>query len=191
MLSVDASGNVILVPDVSSGSGSTTYLAAGTNTTVSGTGTLGDPYKVNATTGTQWSTYATTNIINSNAGGVLIGTAPATLPSGYKLYVSNGIYTEKVKVAAIANWADYVFSPGYDLKPLSVVETFIKANKHLPGIPSAESLKNDGGVDVVDMLSRQMEKIEELTLYMIEMKKENELLKKEIEAIKSSLTNTK
>ena len=94
-------------------------------------------------------------------------------------------------MAAIANWADYVFSPGYDLKPLSVVETFIKANKHLPGIPSAESLKNDGGVDVVDMLSRQMEKIEELTLYMIEMKKENELLKKEIEAIKSSLTNTK
>jgi hypothetical protein len=107
-------------------------------------------------------------------------------PAGYKLYVEQGILTEKVKVAlkTSGNWADHVFAPGYKLKPLTEVETFIKQNNHLPGIPSAETLVKDGGIDMNQMFAKQMEKIEELTLYMIAIKKENEQLKKEVKALK-------
>lgn len=103
-------------------------------------------------------------------GSALVGDpGTVTLPSGYKLYVQDGILTEKVKIAlvATANWSDFVFANDYKLLPLSEVEAFVKANKHLPGIPSAQNLVDDGGVDVQVMLAKQMQKIEELTLYII------------------------
>jgi hypothetical protein len=107
-------------------------------------------------------------------------------PAGYKLYVEQGILTEKVKVAIknSGNWADHVFTADYKLQPLDKVETFIKNNNHLPGVPSAQQLVNDGGVDVSSMLAKQMEKIEELTLYIIEMNKKIEKLEKENNAFK-------
>jgi hypothetical protein len=113
------------------------------------------------------------------AGNVRIGSV--TMPAGYRLYVEQGILTEKVKVAlkTSANWADHVFAPGYPLQPLGDVETFIKNNQHLPGVPSAQQLVQDGGIDVNMMFAKQMEKIEELTLYIIEMKKEIKQLQQE------------
>lgn len=195
-LSVDANGNIILVPDVSGGAGGSVVINAGTNVTVGGAGTLISPYVIAASTGTSlWSTTAigTANIINTNAGGVIIGTGITSAPTGYKLYVSDGILSEKVKVALknSSNWADNVFAKDYQLLPLKEVETFIKVNKHLPGIPSADKLVSDGGIDVNVMFAKQMEKIEELTLYMIEMKKEIETLQKENAALKLSCNNTK
>ncbi len=196
VLSVDASGNVILVPDVSGGSGGTTYINAGTNVTVSGSGTSGSSFVINASTGTSlWNTsgVGSNNIVNANTGAVIIGTGITSAPTGYKLYVSDGILAEKVKVALknSTNWADYVFAPGYKLRSLSEVEVFIKTNGHLPGVPSAENLVQEGGIDVNEMFVKQMEKIEELTLYMIELKKELELLKKENKGLKLSIINTK
>ncbi len=129
--------------------------------------------------------------VNSN---VLIGNpATVTLPSGYKLYVETGILTEKLKVAlkSSAHWADYVFAPGYQLKPLQEVERFVQANKHLPGLPSGEQLVKEGGIDVNQMLAKQMEKIEELTLYMIELSKEMDQLKKENTALRTATPHTK
>jgi opacity protein-like surface antigen len=119
-------------------------------------------------------------------GMVLIGNT--TMPAGYKLYVEQGILTEKVKVAlkTSGNWADHVFAPGYQLQPLPEVETFIKQNKHLPGIQSAETLVKEGGVDITDMLAKQMEKIEELTLYIIDMNKRMNKLEKENTALKQT-----
>jgi hypothetical protein len=98
----------------------------------------------------------------------------------YRLYVHGGILTDKVKVAVYgsAQWADYVFAKDYQLKPLSEVESFVKTNKHLPGVPSAEELVKTGGIDVQQMFAKHMEKIEELTLYIIGLQKEIELLKK-------------
>jgi hypothetical protein len=121
-------------------------------------------------------------------GNVLIGNT--TMPAGYKLYVEQGILTEKVKVAlkTSGNWADHVFVPGYKLKSLPEVETFINQNKHLPGIPSAETLVKEGGVDITDMLAKQMEKIEELTLYIIDMNKRMDKLEKENAALKQQKT---
>ncbi len=110
---------------------------------------------------------------------------PST-PSGYGLYVKKGILTEKVKVAVAgsANWADYVFDQDYKLMSLGEVEAYISKNKHLPGVPSAEEVVKEG-IDMATMDAKLLEKIEELTLYMIEMKKENEQMKKEIELLKS------
>lgn len=96
-----------------------------------------------------------------------------SFPAGYLLYVKDGILTEKVKIAIFgtANWADYVFADDYKLMPLEEVESFIKANDHLPNVPSAQSLVDNGGIEVEKMLAKQMEKIEELTLYVIEQNK--------------------
>lgn len=109
----------------------------------------------------------------------------------YRLYVKGGILTDKVKVAVYntTNWADYVFSPEYKLKSLDEVEAFTKVNKHLPGMQSASELVKDGGIDVSQMFAKQMEKIEELTLYMIEMKKEIKALKTENAGLKSSIVS--
>ncbi len=123
--------------------------------------------------------------VNSN---VLIGDpAIVTLPVGYKLYVETGILTEKVKVAVknTANWSDYVFAKDYQLKTLEEVDAFIKLNKHLPGVPSAEEVVKEG-IDMATMDAKLLEKIEEITLYMIQLKKEVEALKQENKALKTT-----
>lgn len=121
-------------------------------------------------------TNNTTRMTISAGGTVQIGTT--TTPAGYKLYVETGILTEKVKVAlkSGANWADYVFADDYKLQPLHEVETYIKANKHLPGVPSADEVV-EKGLDLGSMDAKLLEKIEELTLHMIQLEKEVNTLK--------------
>lgn len=121
-------------------------------------------------------------------GNVLIGD-PATISipnANYKLFVETGILTEKVKVAleTTADWADYVFQKDYQLMPLKQVENYIDLNGHLPGVPSAEEVK-ENGIDVAKMDAKLLEKIEELTIYVIELKKENEAIKAELEQLKN------
>jgi hypothetical protein len=101
-------------------------------------------------------------------------------PGTYNLYVQGGVLTEKVKVASSAgvNWADFVFDESYELKPLEEVETFISKNKHLPDVPSAAQVNKDG-IDLAQMDATLLQKIEELTLYMIELKKDNAQLHKD------------
>ncbi len=125
--------------------------------------------------------------ISDNAGKVVIGTVAST-PGAYKLYVQSGILTERLKVAVngSGNWADYVFADTYKLLPLEEVEAFIKENKHLPNVPSAEKMV-ETGIDVATVDAKLMEKLEELTLYMIEMNKEIKALKSENEVLKATL----
>lgn len=89
--------------------------------------------------------------------------------NSYGLYVQNGILTSKVKVAIVnsANWADYVFMPGYQLSPLDSVKTFVQTNQHLQGVPSSSEVQKDG-VDLLQMNIILLQKIEEMTLYMIQ-----------------------
>lgn len=110
-------------------------------------------------------------------------------PNNYLLYVQTGILTEKIKVALHTdqvNWSDFVFADDYALTPLSEVEEYVKKNKHLPEIPSAEEVYRDG-LDLAQMDAKLLQKIEELTLYMIELKKDNTTLRNEIEELKSKL----
>jgi hypothetical protein len=116
--------------------------------------------------------------INNN-GMVTIG-AVAT-PSGYKLYVEQGILTEKVKVAikTSADWADHVFNKDYPLMPLKEVEAFINTNGHLPGTPSAAEVTKEG-IDLGKMNAKLLEKIEELTLHIIDQQKKLETIQQQL-----------
>ena len=94
----------------------------------------------------------------------------------YELFVRRGIRTEKIKVdIASGVWADYVFEEDYKLASLNEVEDFIVNNGHLPNMPSAEKIEKEG-LNLGEMDVKLLEKIEELTLYVIALKKEiNEL----------------
>lgn len=128
--------------------------------------------------------------VSSTLGFLAVGNFDAayTMPASnsYRLIVQDGIITEKVKVAlkSTADWADYVFEPSYKLMSLEKVEEFVKENKHLPNVPSAEDMSKNG-LDVSQTSAKLMEKIEELTLYMIEMNKEIKALKAENEKLKN------
>jgi hypothetical protein len=106
-------------------------------------------------------------------GGLRIGTTVS--PGGYKLAVDGKVICTELLVRLVPSWPDYVFSKNYLLKGLDEVEEFIKINNHLPGIPSAKTLEANG-MNIGEMQKLQMEKIEELTLYIIELKKEMEKL---------------
>jgi hypothetical protein len=116
--------------------------------------------------------------IDSYEGRVKIGDVNTQI-DGYKLYVEQGILTEKVKVAVKTSkdWYDHVFDKEYSLMPLNKLEEFIKTNKHLPGIQTTEQVMAEG-LDLGKMNALLLKKIEELTLYTIELKKELDETKK-------------
>lgn len=99
------------------------------------------------------------------------------------LTVKGTIHAREVLVDLNGPLADYVFEPDYTLMPLSEVESFVKANKHLPEIPSAAEVK-ENGLNMGEMQNKLLQKIEELTLYVIELQKTNEKQNAEIEALK-------
>lgn len=89
----------------------------------------------------------------------------------------NGKITCKEVEVTLDGWSDYVFEDRYVLRPLSEVEAFIKENKHLPGIPSEKEVV-ENGLQVGEMNKKLMEKVEELTLYVIQLQKQIDELKK-------------
>lgn len=91
----------------------------------------------------------------------------------------NGIVTAKGLKVLQTGWADYVFEPEYKLPSLKEVEQYIKVNKHLPDVPSAAEVEKDG-MDVGEMNRILLQKVEELTLHLIEQQKEIEELKQAI-----------
>jgi hypothetical protein len=86
-----------------------------------------------------------------------------------QLSVAGTITTQRIKVT-MTGWSDYVFNRDYRLPSLEELEQLIRLHKHLPGIPSADDIVNDG-LDLGSMQQKQMEKIEELTLYLIAQNK--------------------
>jgi len=106
-------------------------------------------------------------------------------PGDYKLAVKGKIRAEEVKVET--GWADYVFQEGYDLPTLEEVEQHIQEKGHLINIPSAQEVA-EHGVQLGEMNKLLLEKIEELTLYVIDLKKAQEQLQKENRALKETLT---
>ncbi|MBR4349537.1 MAG: hypothetical protein IKP99_02310 [Bacteroidales bacterium] len=108
-----------------------------------------------------------------------IGTTNLTATSGYKLAVDGGILCEEVKVIANVPSADYVFEKDYNLRTLNEVEAFVNENKHLPDVPSAKEFK-ENGYKMGDMDNLLLQKIEELTLYIIEQQKQIDDLKNKL-----------
>lgn len=116
----------------------------------------------------------------TNNGNIGIGTP--TPDANYKLSVNGHVRAKEIKVEA--NWSDFVFKPDYHLMSLSDVEKYIQENGHLEGIPTEQEV-NENGVDLGVTSSKLLQKIEELTLYVIEQNKRIEKLEKENENLKS------
>lgn len=114
-------------------------------------------------------------------------TAPGIYQEVFVVY-GNGVvssrklFTEKIEIVAGAlgcYWYDHVFYPDYKLRSLNELEDFIKQYNHLPEIPSAKEVE-ENGLDLGAMQGKLLLKIEELTLYIIQQQKEIEELKKAI-----------
>jgi len=135
--------------------------------------------QLNASTGNfeGW-TFDNTNwnkwlLVNRSNGFVGIGTSSPD----QRLTVNGTIHSKEVKVDLSVPGPDYVFEKDYVLPSLESVKTYIDQNKHLPEVPSAKEMEANG-INLSEMNMLLLKKVEELTLYVIELKKEIQELKK-------------
>ncbi|MDT8411425.1 MAG: hypothetical protein RQ875_03100 [Vicingaceae bacterium] len=130
-------------------------------------------------------------IIEQNAPAMLKTISIKDNTSGKDVFriLSDGhIWATELDLALKEDFPDYVFDNSYKLMSLVELEKYITKNKHLPNIPTAKQIK-EKGMSVGEMQVKQMEKIEELTLYVIELSKQIELLKIENERLKVSINH--
>ena len=111
-------------------------------------------------------------------GNVGLGT---TSTGTHKLAVEGSIGAREIKVEA-TGWSDFVFYDDYQLRPIEEVEEYIEEEGHLPEIPSAEEVA-ESGINLGEMDAKLLQKVEELTLYLIEQNKENKAQQKEIKEL--------
>jgi hypothetical protein len=104
------------------------------------------------------------------------------------MQVDGKIGCKELVVVDPNKWSDFVFSSNYKLIPLSKLEIYYKLNKRLPDIPSEKEIKANG-INVADMDALLLQKIEELTLYLVDLNKKVDLLQKENEELKTKLKN--
>jgi hypothetical protein len=114
--------------------------------------------------------------LNTKNGNIGIGTDPST---SYKLAVNGKTWTTEVNVSLTVPGPDYVFEKDYALPSLEWVKSYVNANKHLPEVPSAREMEKDG-INVGEINMLMLKKIEELTLYTIQLREELETLKAEM-----------
>lgn len=120
-----------------------------------------------------------TSVMRVDLGSQYVGIGTTT--PAYKLDVCGTIRAKEVRVET--GWCDYVFEKNYKLRSINELEQYINTNKHLPGIAPASEVEKDG-LKVAEMNKAMMEKIEELTLYVIQLSKDNEKLQGEVDALK-------
>ncbi|TXN36140.1 fibronectin type III domain-containing protein [Flagellimonas hymeniacidonis] len=120
------------------------------------------------------SVWTETSSVASYTGDVAVGTS--TVPTGYKMAIDGKLITEEVKVQLSGNWPDYVFAKDYELPTLEEIQKYIKEKGHLPDIPSAKEVE-ENGIQLGEMNRLLLEKIEELTLYILQQQREIEQLK--------------
>ncbi|MEP1340658.1 hypothetical protein [Ekhidna sp.] len=135
-----------------------------------------DPYNNTQSWGTANQTYMTLN-----AGKLAIGTTDFS--GNHKLRVEGSIGAREIKVEA-SGWSDFVFERDYELRTLEEVEEHINENGHLPEIPS-EAEVTENGINLGEMNAKLLQKIEELTLYLIEQNKEIKELKEKVNSLEN------
>jgi hypothetical protein len=118
--------------------------------------------------------------LQPSAGNVGIGTNNPT----EKLAVNGTIKAQDI-VLTLDGWSDFVFDPNYKLMSLDELELSIKAEGHLPGIPSAQET-SENGVKIGQLQAKLLQKIEELTLYVIQLKRENQSLAGKLDSLKGN-----
>lgn len=119
-------------------------------------------------------------LFNIDGGNVGIG----TLNTGsFKLAVEGKIGAREINVTLANPWPDYVFEPSYAMLTIEQLDNYIKANKHLPEVPSASTVQKEG-LNVGEINTLLLKKMEELTLYVIDLKKEIQNQQLEIDRLK-------
>ena len=120
--------------------------------------------------------------ININSSNIALNSNGSAVFSG-QVQIGNGFNCDatghlKVKdlCVTLSGWSDYVFDEGYRLMPLGEVEQYVTAHRHLPDVPSASEVE-ENGVDVGEMNKLLLQKVEELTLYVIDLQKQIDELK--------------
>jgi len=121
------------------------------------------------------------DIIVTSTGEVGIGTS--IMKTGYKLSVDGKVVAEELLIEDSGNWPDYVFEDGYELMSLEQLEESINLNNHLPGLPNASEVE-ENGFSVGEMQKIFLEKLEELTLYTIAQEKRIKALEEENEKLR-------
>ena len=109
----------------------------------------------------------------------------AIAPPGYTMAVDGKIIAEEVRVQNSLDWPDYVFQKDYFLRPIEEVASFVENHSHLPGVPSAKQVSEEG-ILLGEMQAILLQKVEELTLYIIDQQKELEKVKAELALIKAA-----
>ncbi|MBK9336895.1 MAG: hypothetical protein IPM98_10025 [Lewinellaceae bacterium] len=160
---LDVNGNTTLGSNLSVANNAT----VGNVLTVAGNANVGANLAVNAS--------ATVGADARVNGRVIVGN-PASTPGTHAMYVNGSIVATEVKVALQTNWPDYVFEADYALPNLTEWEQFISKNKHLPGVPSAAEVSQNGGIELGEMNRVLLQKIEELTLLLIAQQKQLDAL---------------
>jgi hypothetical protein len=108
---------------------------------------------------------------------------PVAPHDDFAFAVSGKLVAQSIYVTNVNNWADYVFASDYKLPKLYDVEAFYKENKHLPEIPTAREVE-EKGIDVAEMNTLLLKKVEELTMYVVEQQKQMDALKEEVRSKK-------
>ncbi|MEO8149111.1 MAG: hypothetical protein ABI723_15810 [Bacteroidia bacterium] len=125
---------------------------------------------------------STSNVIIADINNQRVAIGGGQVANGYKLSVNGKVICTELRVAAQGSWPDFVFKKDYQLTSISDLKKSIEANGHLPGIPSACEVENNG-IAVGEMQNKMMQKIEELTLYIIQLKEENDVIKSKLSSL--------
>lgn len=125
-----------------------------------------------------WGNAATT-YMSLEQGKLCIGAKRSVAHPNAMLSVDGKIVCKDLYVTASSDWPDFVFEKNYKLAKLSEVRAYYEANKHLPNVPTASEIE-EKGINMSEMSAIQMQKIEELTLYIIQLKDEIESLKTQL-----------
>ncbi len=123
-------------------------------------------------------------MIITTDGKVGIGTTPPAV-TNYRLFVEGGIATRDVLVK-LGDWPDYVFQEGYHLLSLSELKDYLGVNHHLPGIPSAAEVDENGGVEVGDLQKRMLETIEQQALYILQLEERMKATEQRLNVLETS-----
>jgi hypothetical protein len=153
-------------------------------------GTLGMGWRYNGT-GNRMELFTYLNAVDSDPhlsvsrsdGAVAIGGTKTKI--GYKLSVDGKVVCEEVLVELDADWPDYVFANDYELRTIEALEDYIDKEKHLPGIAPASEIE-ENGIKIGEMQKNLMEKVEELSLYIIQLNKQNKKLQERISLLEEA-----
>jgi hypothetical protein len=136
--------------------------------------------------------YVGVGVTNPNsklhvAGQLVIGSSTTLPANGYMLSIEGKAICEELKIQLKTGWPDYVFDKSYRLLSIEELEKSVEQNKHLPNIPSAADITANKGFELGDMNRRLLEKVEELTLYLIDINKQNKLLQQNNQLLEERL----